>query len=852
MSDKKVRHTISDLTGGRNGYDPPWAIAKNQCADAVNVDWYKTTLANKRSGLVTSTVSGMTMLGRIASAFRHVPGTNERSAELWAVDDYFLGSIVNRLAGSTVWSAPTMKDAPSLVVSDGASNVGFKFDFATINAKLSIAYPNAVNRHHFWDRSTVRRSGLPAPVAPTSADTGSGASITFDAAATLNFGAPTTFTHTCAVGAGILWVFTRTTSGFANAVTYNGVAMTVYSQLNVTPSGWVQAWYLLAPASGAHTVAITVATNVCAVSSSYIGALTTSGPEAQNQVLSTSATVAASVVTVSDSDWCIYGVANDTAAPTAGTNSTVRGTPVPGAFAVFDSNTRVTPAQTFTMTVAVGAGTNSGGIIAAFAPSSGVYAAVLRYYRVRWTRQASGITVGRSEPGTSVAFTPVGTGSAARITQPAVANEGETHWEVEASLDNTTFYRIATIAIATTTYDDAAATTSYNTNPLSALTGVYTLQKNYKYVAADQNRHLGWGSWNPADKQSRLEISAVIGSLDISDEERIDTTTNYFLDFDENDSGAPTGLEGPILESYIVFKQRQIAQLTATGSPSQPYRQGFISKVIGATNNEAIARGEDRIGNPALYFMSYMGPYRWGLKGLEYLGHNHEDYFRGPNATINPNASRRAAVTLYYQPKQQVWWWWATGTSAEPNQGAIYDVKTGGWSRIPSTDLWSNVLCAILFANTISDVSTDGGVMSADLKPYIGQAGAAQRLYKADTGTIDITTPYQAYVVTRAEDPGGNGFSGEVTDSILVAKAAQGVTITDTLIVDFGQQSPRAVSMDISPQALETRVSPRMEGGGLSGITTVQHQLGDAVAVSNAWTLEQLITGWKQHGADSQ
>lgn len=837
MADRKGRHVINDLRGGRNGYDPPWAIADNECADAVNVDTYKATMGNKRSGMVLATTTGMTIAGVISALDRHVPSTNEANAELWAVDDSAT-PIVNRLAGGTVWTAPTLKDAPT--------GNGWDFEFASINAKLAIAYKSAQNRMHFWAPSdavpSVRRGGLIAPVVPTVADNGTGHTIAVDATATLNYAAGTSYSHTCSASATLLWVFTKSASA-VSAVTYNGVAMT---QTEHATSGYdIQVWFLVSPASGAHTVAITTAGSVGAASVSYTNARITSVPDVPATRHSEPASTATESVTpISDLCWAIFAVSDNTSsAPTAGAGSTARAVPsAASAMGLFDSNGPITPPSAYSMSVGITAASDGLSILNAFAPNSGSYQSVLRYYRVRWTRQLAGITVGRSEPGTSVAFTPSGSGDSARITQPAVANEGETHWEIEGSTDNVTFYRLATVAIATTTYDDSAATTSYSGNPLSALTGVYTLQKPYKFVAADQNRLLGFGSHNPADKQSRMEFSAVIGSLDIGDEERVDTTTNYFLDFDENDSGSPTGLLGPVLGSYIAFKQRQVAQLTPTGSPGQPYRQDFLSKSIGATNQEGITRGEDANGNPALYWMSYNGAYRWGVRGLEYLGRNMEDYVVAGNAVINLAATKRIAVTVYYPDKRQVWFFWATGTSNDPNVGAIFDVKNGGWSRIPSGDLLAAVRCATLFSNTIA------ASMSRDLKPYVGQVGAVKRLCKCDTGTDDLGTPYRAFLLTRAEDPGGDGYACEIGNPILLAKASQGVTITDTIVADYGLQTRTGIA-NISPESSESRVAVVLEGAGLSGASTIQHQIGDAIPISNTWTLDQLVTPWTRRGA---
>lgn len=836
MADRKKRQVINDISAGRNGYDAPWDIADNESADAVNVDNYRTRFANKRGGMALATVTSMSLTGVVSSAFRHVPTISETAAELWLVDDAAT-PVIDRLAGGTTWAAPTLKDVPT--------GNGWDFAFASINAKLALAYKSGQNRMHFWDTATVRRGGLAAPAVVTVANTGVGGVIAFDATANLTYASGTTFSHTCGAAATVLWVWTRCDAGAVTGVTFNSVAMTVVT--SVTSVGVYQLWHLENPASGAHTIAVSGPGSVGAMSASYTGAVTTGVPDNSTTNTSAASTIVTTITPVSDKTWAIYGVADRSGvAPTAGTNSTGRNGDATTSMSLFDSNTPITPPAAFSMTAnCTGSPNPAVAILASFTPGAAQYSDVGRYYRARWTRQVAGITVGRSEPGTIAAlFTPSGTAVAARITRPSVANEGETHWEIEASLDGVTFHRIATVAIATTTYDDSAATTSYSANPLSALTGVYTIQKPYKFIAADQNRLLGFGSWNTADKQSRMEFSAVIGSLDVGDEERVDTTTNYFLDFDENDSGAPTGLLGPVLGSYVAFKQRQVAQLTPTGSTSQPYRQDFISKSIGATNQEAITRGEDANGNPALYWMSYNGAYRWGLRGLEYLGRNMEDYVVAGNAVINLSATKRIAVTVYYPDKRQVWFFWAIGSSNDPNVGAIFDVKNDGWTRIPSGDLLAAVRCATLFSNTI------GASMSRDLKPYVGQVGAVKRICKCDTGTDDLGTAYRAYVTTRAEDPGGNGFDGEAGDPLLVAKSSEGVTITDTIVCDYGMQSSSG-SCSLSPEKTETRVQRRLQGAGISGVSTIQHQIGDAIAVSNAWTLDQIITPWAPRGADS-
>lgn len=80
-----------------------------------------------------------------------------------------------------------------------------------------------------------------------------------------------------------------------------------------------------------------------------------------------------------------------------------------------------------------------------------------RYYRVRYIEKSGSTVVRRSEPSATLTFTPSGTAPSATVTKPAAVSEGETHWEIEASLDNANFYRLSQIVVATTTYVDTAS-----------------------------------------------------------------------------------------------------------------------------------------------------------------------------------------------------------------------------------------------------------------------------------------------------------------------------------------------------------------------------------------------------------
>jgi len=389
VPDRKRRHVIADLTGGRNGFDPSWKIAANECIDAVNVDWYGTPFARKRGGAANqSGLSGQTTTGKYSSLFRHVPGTDPTAAEMWAVDD--AGTpIINRLAAGTAWSAPTLKDNPS--------GNGWDFSAASINGMLAIAYKSGQSRLHMWDGSTVRRAGLATPTAaPTAANNGTSANIAFDAGSTLDFAGTTTFSHTCAAGATLLIVCIRATAA-VTAVTYNGVAMTQLITTVLTDNYYM--FYQFSPSSGAHTVSITTASNVGAAAASWTGASTSAFPDVSQSVTGATPTIGGVITTVSNNDWVAFFVADRSGvAPTVGTNTTARATPSAGtSMALFDSNLNVSPPQSFTQSVTI-SGASAIGFQAAFAPGSVAYSAVKRYYRVRWTRQTGGITIGRSEP----------------------------------------------------------------------------------------------------------------------------------------------------------------------------------------------------------------------------------------------------------------------------------------------------------------------------------------------------------------------------------------------------------------------------------------------------------------------
>ena len=474
---------------------------------------------------------------------------------------------------------------------------------------------------------------------------------------------------------------------------------------------------------------------------------------------------------------------------------------------------------------------------------AGAYAAVIRYYRVRFYQSIVQDLSPLSEPTNSVSFTPSGAGTAARVTKPSNPGEGETHWILEASADNTTFYWLSTMVIATTTYDDTGAPSAYSSGALqlSPQAGMFSLPPSAKFLLTDGNRLIMAGN-HESGKTSRVLFTPVLGSADRGDDERVPNQTNQknWVDLNENDGGAITGLGGPIFGAPYAFKYRQVWKLNPTGDVSVPYLPRKLADgVYGAIHHKTIVVAKDRGGDPALYALGPEGPHRivivQGRATPQYLGRDIEDIW----STINLAASTVVAHGIYHADKHQVWWWIATGLSNEPDTKIVFDVLLGrfvegdrvrgGWYK--HTGDTAAARCSVMMSNTL------GATMSRDLKPYIGRASASI-LQKCDSGnTHDANTNFQAYVITKPLPIAALGTKVGLGQSTLVAKVSSGVTITQTLTRDFGLES-RTSSVTLTASASETRVVKKFEGSDMAQADTIQLQIGDSAAAANAWTLD--------------
>jgi hypothetical protein len=139
---------------GRNGSDSTLTIMDGQCLEAMNIDWYRSSLARKRGGATTlALTTAATAFASGARALgRHVPAADQTAAEFWALDGAFN---FHRLAGGVSWLSPTVLDACTASAHEA--------NFVSFNSKLYVSYKSAHNRLHLWDGTSLRRVGLDLP-----------------------------------------------------------------------------------------------------------------------------------------------------------------------------------------------------------------------------------------------------------------------------------------------------------------------------------------------------------------------------------------------------------------------------------------------------------------------------------------------------------------------------------------------------------------------------------------------------------------------------------------------------------------------------------------------------------------
>jgi hypothetical protein len=334
------------------------------------------------------------------------------------------------------------------------------------------------------------------------------------------------------------------------------------------------------------------------------------------------------------------------------------------------------------------------------------------------------------------------------VTQPTTTgSEGATHWELEASIDNATFYLAQSpILIATTHVDDTVPYSegySGTSGPnafvfllggngiLSATSGDYTVPPSAQFLTVDDDRLVMAGSWTSNALKSRVSWTPVNGDPGSGNDERVPIASTNFLDLDAGEGGGITDMSQASNGFFYVFKWSKIYKMVRTGERSRAYEASVVSKTMGAIPGSVVS-GLDEFGRSCVYALDpSLGPYRIGANGLQ-LHHGMGSVSNNESAWyyINLSASK-LCCSVYYPDAQQVCWWVPSAgvtpfvAANTPNMKIVLQVDAtratdngygieGGLSLADGPA--ANALCACLFADDVDN----NGPYSRNLKPFTG------------------------------------------------------------------------------------------------------------------------------------
>lgn len=465
-----------------------------------------------------------------------------------------------------------------------------------------------------------------------------------------------------------------------------------------------------------------------------------------------------------------------------------------------------------------------------------------RYYRVRYIEKSGSTVLRRSEPSDTLTFTPSGTGASVTVTRPALLGVGETHWEIEASLDNANFYAMATIAAATTTHSDSVAfNTGYRASgTLSEDAGDYTVIPSVRYLATDGDRLLCGGSYEDAATASDVIWTPVTNDPGDGNDERIPIDTDNRLSLDGRKGGDLTGLSNPVFGYVYATKLSAIYRLVRSGQRAKAYEAIEISGYTTGAVHGSLVQGVDAGGNACLYALDpKVGPIQIGLKGIQRAGKDIRETWK----RLNIDASRVVCRALYYPDKLQVHWWIAVDSDSAPSMRIILqtnetrmteDGVRRGWS-IATLPTGTHVYAACLFADNVDD----NAARSLVLKPVIGTDKAAGLIQLCDTGDDDDGDAYAAQITTRPIAAAGILNEFGIHSAALLATAAADVTVNVSASRDYGLETMAAIGVDLDPTGTETHVIKAIDDFAFSELKTIQVVFADPASPAGVWQLHQ-------------
>ena len=480
-----------------------------------------------------------------------------------------------------------------------------------------------------------------------------------------------------------------------------------------------------------------------------------------------------------------------------------------------------------------------------------------RYYRVRWVSYGNNGRMIRSEPTPIVVFTPPGTGSGAVITRPAAGpGESESYWELESSLNNADWYVLASpIPLATTTWPDNQL--NYSAFKLSEDIGAYTVIPGGKFLSVDEDRLLIGSSFTDSLIQSRFMWTPPYGATGVGNDERLDLSTNPYLDLDGFEGGMMSNLSSNVNGYVYATKFHHIYQLSRTGIRTKAYEAIPLTKQRGGLISSMV-EAFDQGGQPYVFCLDPdIGPIRiGGPQGIEPCGADLVKTWE----TVNLDAVVPARG-LYYPEKRQVHWWVAADVPGFPNHSlpttrivlhthlmrSEPEGARGGYAIWTGNGSWGVSCC--MFAENVNDNT----IRSRVLRPFIGIdpgfAPGASAIWMSDTGNTDMAGAYVARLRTKPFLQGGALNHFEVGEALLLAGASPGAKLTITirgLRADKSAVIKTITGVDLTAQAGEIEeVLRAFDNLSLAELQTVQIDIVDA-AYDASWQLHQIslsITG---------
>lgn len=475
----------------------------------------------------------------------------------------------------------------------------------------------------------------------------------------------------------------------------------------------------------------------------------------------------------------------------------------------------------------------------------------IRYYRVRYTVQSGGITLRRSEPSDTTTYDPADFGSngaSARVTKPASISEDETHWEVEASVDNANFYRIATVAVGTTTYDDSTSYTSgYATLTDAVLSediGDYSLIPSARFLTVIDDRLMAGGSFEDDALASRVMWTPVLKADGVGNDERLELDTDPFVDLDNYEGGDLTGLSIPLSGYVFATKHTHIYQLNKSGVRTAAYEVNVITKARGAIESSMIS-ATDNLGNPTLFALDPdIGPIRFSPRGVEPAG---LDLWQTWD-TVNLDATLVVCRVVYFHEKQQIHWFVATGASNIPDKRIVVhtsevreaeDGTRRGWVIWDGDSAAALAVC--MFHENVDDLSSGPAARHI---PLIGVVGSGL-IWATDQGGDDNGTAYHSRIVTKPYVRANLLNRMECKSASIFAKAVTDATINVTvhgMRADAGEVTKEVTDIDFTALSGETDfVIRHLDNLSLADLNTLQLEIEDTTpAGTGQWVIGQI------------